>query len=167
MYFWRRWLDAFFFPFAQLFGPHQGLPGVSSSRKQVDGFNKQLEVLLVPAFPSAASPSSAGLLSTASCLPCLDLSLFLLLQLYIYFLYLDGGAKKMFANLTSRYGSWLALLCLFTCFTTAALLSSLEDKAKTSFRDCRLEIITACKDVSQSNRRTHSREWMLFKGTTS
>lgn len=47
----------------------------------------------------------------------------------------------------SRYSSWLASLCFFTCFTTAALLSSLEDEAKTSFRDCRLEIIHLYKSV--------------------
>lgn len=63
------------------------LPGVGSSRKQVDGFDEQLEVLFVPALPPAAS-SSAGLLDTAGRLPGLDLCLLLLLQLGVHLLHL-------------------------------------------------------------------------------
>lgn len=72
-----------------------GLPGIGSSREQVNSFDEQLEVLLVPAFPSAAPPSSStGLVGATSCLPCLDLSLLLFLELDVHFLYLEGGAAR-------------------------------------------------------------------------
>lgn len=40
-------------------------------------------------------------------------------------------------------------LRLFTCFSTAALLSSLEPEARISFRDCRLETDKCCKILFQ------------------
>lgn len=78
----------------QLAAPTVTVPGVGSSREQVDSFDEQLEVLLVPALP-ARSPSTAGLVGAASCLPRLDLGLLLPLQLGVHVLHLRKEAALL------------------------------------------------------------------------
>lgn len=128
------------------------LPGVGSGREQVDCFDEQLEVFLVPALPPAAS-SSAGLVGAASRLPRLDLGFLLPLQLGVHLLHLreehrcvcalhiDQLVKKGCCGLSCVSISCQISVKGFTCFSTAVLLSSFEPEARISFRACRLETV--------------------------
>lgn len=122
------------------------VPGVGSSREQVDCFDEQRELFFIPAFSSAPA-SSAGLYGSADSLPGLHLRILLLLQLGIHLLHLYIHTKN---NVSGTDGSCvphlhpviMPMCCgLSTCFSTATLPSSFEPDANPSFRDCRLEII--------------------------
>lgn len=121
------------------------VPGVGSSREQVDCFDEQRELFLIPALSSAPA-SSAGLYGSANSLPGLHLRILLLLQLGIHLLHLYIHTKN---NVSGTDGSCVPYLhavpcqCVVvsTCFSNATLPSSFEPDANPSFRDCRLEII--------------------------
>lgn len=98
----------------ELFLP--SLPGVGSSREQVNRFDEQLEVVLVPALPSAGAP--AGLLGAPGRLPGLNLGVLLLLQLGVHFLYLmeHTRTQKEMCQIVEFGGTYWALQTQLTRF---------------------------------------------------
>lgn len=83
------------------------VPGVGSSREQVDCFDEQRELFLIPALSSAPA-SSAGLYGSANSLPGLHLRILLLLQLGIHLLHLYIHTKQC------QWYRW-KLCTIFTC----------------------------------------------------